>query len=125
MIMLYSVRLNCTTNAKLVFDSLKCHPISTIRIHCTSKLAPCPTKTPCTSPFICQYITMQLHLDHYNTLHPRPPTHSHLPNRSTVVSLNHPQLSSYGSAHHISPIRVWRRTLNCMLYSYQCLQIVH
>ena len=34
-----------------------------------------------------------------------------------VVSLSHPQLSSYGSAHHISPIRVWRRTLNCMVYS--------
>ena len=44
-----------------------------------------------------------------------------------IVSLSHPQLSLYGSAHHISPIRVWRRTLNCMvgLYSYQCLQIVH
>ena len=42
----------------------------------------------------------------------------------TVVSLSHPQLSPYGSAPHISPIRVWRRTLNCMVYSYQCLQIV-
>ena len=42
-----------------------------------------------------------------------------------VVSLNHPQLSPYGSTNHISPIRVCRRTLNCMLYRYQCLQIVH
>ena len=42
-----------------------------------------------------------------------------------LVLLNHPQLSPYGSAHHIFPIRVWRRTLNCMVYSYQCLQIVH
>ena len=42
-----------------------------------------------------------------------------------LVSLSHPQLWPYGSAHHISSIRVWRRTLNCMLYSYQCLQIVH
>ena len=42
-----------------------------------------------------------------------------------LVSLNHPQLSPYGSAHYISLIRVWRRTLNCMLYSYYSLQIVH
>ena len=42
-----------------------------------------------------------------------------------IVSLSHLQLSPYGSAHHISPITVWRRTLNCMEYSYHCLQIVH
>ena len=44
---------------------------------------------------------------------------------TTIVSLNHPQLSLHGSAHHISPIGVWRRTLNYMLCSYQCLQLVH
>ena len=58
------------------------------------------------------------HRASHTVLHTRTTHHAPTPH----FTLNHPQLSPYGSAHHISPIRVWRRTLNCMVYSYQCLQ---